>query len=83
MNQEHSKWAITHSKNIVCFADLNHCESQKERGGNIVCFENSKLHDIMKKAIIATDVKIPETPSSKSNIINIHIMLLILFMILI
>ena len=83
VNQEHSKWAITHSKNIVCFADLNHCESQKERGGHIVCFENSKLHDIMKKAIIATDVKIPETPSSKSNIINIHIMLLILFMILI
>ena len=83
VNQEHSKWAITHSKNIVCFADLNHCESQKERGGHIVCFENSKLHDIMKKAIAATDVKITETPSSKSNIINIHIMLLILFMILI
>ena len=31
VNKEHSKWAITKTKNIVCFSDLNHTESQKER----------------------------------------------------
>ena len=55
VNKEHSKWGITKDKNIVCFADLNHTESQKDRGGHIVCFENEKLHNIMKNAIISTD----------------------------
>ena len=55
VNKEHSKWGITKDKNIVCFADLNHTESQKDRGGHIVCFENEKLHNIMKTAIISTD----------------------------
>jgi hypothetical protein len=58
VNKEHSKWAIANSKNIVCFGDLNHTESQKDRGGNIVCFENQKLHSIMKGAIVSTDGKI-------------------------
>ena len=55
VNKEHSKWGITKDKNIVCFADLNHTESQKDRGGHIVCFENEKLHNIIKNAIISTD----------------------------
>ncbi len=55
VNKEHSKWAITKNRNIVCFSDLNHTESQKERGGHIVCFENEKLHTIMKNSIISTD----------------------------
>lgn len=55
VNKEHSKWAITKNKNIVCFSDLNHTESQKERGGHIVCFENDKLHNIMKNSIVSTD----------------------------
>ena len=58
VNKEHSKWGITHKKNIVCFSDLNHTESQKERGGHIVCFENQILHNIMKNAIISTDGEI-------------------------
>ena len=58
VNKEHSKWGITHKKNIVCFSDLNHTESQKERGGHIVCFENQILHNIMKNAIILTDGEI-------------------------
>ena len=77
VNQEHSKWAISYSKDIVCFADLNHCESQKERGGHIVCFENKKLHDIMKNSIVATDGEIHH---SKSNIINIPIILILLLL---
>ena len=55
--KEHSKWAISGNKNIVCFSDLNHVESQKDRGGHIVCFENEKLHTIMKNAIVSTDSK--------------------------
>lgn len=55
VNKEHSKWAIAKSKNIVCFGDVNHTESQKDRGGHIVCFAHTKLHKIMKGAIVSTD----------------------------
>ena len=84
VTKEHSKWGITYKKNIVCFADLNHTESQKERGGHIVCFENEKLHNIMKEAIISTDGDIPShdeeqsDDNSKSFIINITVINLII-----
>ena len=55
VNKEHSKWAIAKNKSIVCFADLNHTESQKDRGGHIVCFQHTKLHSIMKSAIASTE----------------------------
>ena len=46
---------------------MNHTESQKERGGHIVCFENEKLHNIMKEAIISTDGDILSTDLSNSS----------------
>lgn len=49
--KEHSKWAVSVNKDIVCFGDLNHCESQQNRGGNIVCYNHKKLHDIMIDSI--------------------------------
>ena len=49
--KEHSKWAISVYKNINCFADLNHCPSQQNRGGHIICFQNEALHTIMKDAV--------------------------------
>ena len=51
---------------------MNHTESQKERGGHIVCFENEKLHNIMKEAIISTDGDILSTDvaNSSDEIIN-------------
>ena len=55
INKEHSKWAIAQNKNVVCFGDINHTETQKNRGGHIVCFCNTELHDIMKKSIVYTD----------------------------
>ena len=80
VNKEHSKWGITHKKNIVCFADLNHTESQKERGGNIVCFENEKLHSIMKSAIKSIDGEIPSTDKkSKSYNLTIRVIKLIIY----
>ena len=82
-NKEHSKWAIANEKNIVCFSDLNHCESQSDRGGNIVCFENNKLHNIMKNAIITTDENISSGNNGndydKTNNINIRLIMLILY----
>lgn len=53
--KEHSKWAISVYKYINCFADLNHCPSQANRGGNIICFQNEALHDIMKGAVVDID----------------------------
>ena len=53
--KEHSKWAISVYKYVNCFADLNHCPSQANRGGNIICFENEKLHDIMLDAVVDID----------------------------
>lgn len=53
--KEHSKWAISVFKNINCFGDLNHCPSQKNRGGNIICFENEALHKAMMDTIYSTD----------------------------
>ena len=54
-NKEHSKYAISVFKYVNCFADLNHCPSQANRGGNIVCFENERLHNIMKNAVVDID----------------------------
>ena len=82
VNQEHSKWAIANKKNIGCFAELNHCESQDDRGGHIVCFENGKLHAIMKNAIISVDEKIPsrnEDEKNGANNINIILGFLIIY----
>ena len=57
-NKEHSKWAVSKKQNIVCFGDLNHTESQKDRGGNIVCFKNKELNFFMKKAIFKLESKV-------------------------
>ena len=50
-NDEHSKWAISVFKYINCFSDLNHVKKKKKRGGNILCFQNEILHNIMKNAV--------------------------------
>lgn len=65
--KEHSKWAISKNKNIVCFSDLNHTESQKDRGGHIICFENKILHSIMMKTIKTIEPKKEEKKDKKSN----------------
>jgi hypothetical protein len=50
-NQEHSKWAVGIKKDVCCFGDLNRCDSQRKRGGNVICFINKKLAGIMRGAI--------------------------------
>lgn len=61
---EHSKWAVSKNKNICCFSDINHTESQAKRGGSIFCFVNEKLAKIMRNAIIEADT-CPEKPKPK------------------
>ena len=53
--KEHSKWAVALKKDIVCFADVNHTEAQKSRGGSIICFENEAISKIMRKAVVDND----------------------------
>ena len=50
--KEHSKWAVSENKNIICFSDLNHCESQSIRGGNIFCMEDDIISNIYRNAIV-------------------------------
>ena len=50
--KEHSKWAVSENKNIICFSDLNHCESQAIRGGNIFCMEDDVISNIYRNAIV-------------------------------
>ena len=54
-NNDHSKWAVSINKNISCFGDLNHVESQIKRGGNIVCFDNYYVSKELKKSIVSHD----------------------------
>ena len=53
--QEHSKWAVAEKKNISCISDLNHVDSQAIRGGNIFCFTDAKITNIMRNFIIVHD----------------------------
>ena len=50
-DQEHSKWAVGMTKNVVCYGDLNRVSSQTKRGGLIMCFENQILTSIMRNSI--------------------------------
>ena len=49
--QDHSKWAITENKNIICMGDINRMTTQYLRGGGTACFEDKILHSIFKTAI--------------------------------
>jgi len=53
--QDHSKWAITETKDTVCMGDINRMTTQYTRGGGTVCFEDSILHNVLKKATKETD----------------------------
>jgi len=55
-NQEHSKWAVSVNLNIACISDLNHVESQAKRGGNIFCFKDKNISDLMKNFVKIHDV---------------------------
>ena len=53
--QDHSKWAITENKNIICMGDINRMTTQYSRGGGTACFEDKILHSIFKAASTKTN----------------------------
>ena len=60
-DNEHSKWGVAQKKNISCFGDLNRTESQKSRGGLVICFENTLLARTIRAAIVYSE----ECPAKK------------------
>jgi deoxyribonuclease-2 len=53
---EHSKWAVGMTTQVICIGDLNRIESQKKRGGNVICFKNEKLANIIRNGITLTEI---------------------------
>ena len=58
-SQDHSKWAITKNKHMVCMGDINRMTTQYSRGGGTTCFEDPKLHSILKQATTETNQCFP------------------------
>ena len=53
--QDHSKWAITANRDVVCMGDINRMTTQYSRGGGTACFSDKILHSIFKKATTKTN----------------------------
>jgi deoxyribonuclease-2 len=53
--QDHSKWAITANRDIICMGDINRMTTQYSRGGGTACFSDKILHSILKKATTKTN----------------------------
>ena len=53
--QDHSKWAITEIKDVICMGDINRMTSQYLRGGGTACFTDTILHHVLKQATIKTN----------------------------
>jgi deoxyribonuclease II len=49
--QDHSKWAVGNTDDVICFGDINRMTSQYKRGGGATCFYNSKVWQQMRNAI--------------------------------
>jgi hypothetical protein len=62
---EHSKWAVSVNRDVVCFGDLNRGETQRKRGGNVICSEHKNMSKILRKSIIKFD-KCEESNKDKS-----------------
>ncbi|XP_049849985.1 plancitoxin-1-like [Schistocerca gregaria] len=53
--QEHSKWGLTISTNILCIGDINRMVSQRNRGGGATCFRHASLADAFKNLIASIE----------------------------
>ena len=53
--QDHSKWAITANRYVICMGDINRMTTQYSRGGGTACFSDKILHSILKKATTKTN----------------------------
>jgi len=53
--QDHSKWAITASQEIVCIGDINRQHGQLGRPGGTSCFQHDELWHSLKMGILSAD----------------------------
>ena len=51
---DHSKWAVSSSSTWYCGGDVNRMDSQGDRGGGALCFQNSKLSSSVRSALSST-----------------------------
>ncbi|XP_033937182.1 deoxyribonuclease-2-alpha-like [Pseudochaenichthys georgianus] len=49
--EDHSKWCVAPNIGRTCIADLNRHESQKNRGGGAICFQNVAVAKAFKTTI--------------------------------
>lgn len=42
--QDHSKWAVGQSSDLLCFGDMNRMDSQLKRGGGALCVKDSNIY---------------------------------------
>jgi len=52
---DHSKWAVSQSGDLVCASDINRMTTQYSRGGSAFCFNDTGLSSALRAAITATD----------------------------
>lgn len=58
--QDHSKWALSYGdeRRIVCIGDLNHMESQSDRGGSFLCIDHLNLYRAIYETLLNDDCQI-------------------------
>lgn len=54
---DHSKWglALDTTSNYVCVGGINRMQSQRQRGGGTLCFQNANLHSALLSCIATQD----------------------------
>lgn len=53
--QDHSKWALTTTKDLVCYGDMNMMTSQDHRGGGAICLSDPTFHGFSLKLVTRVD----------------------------
>lgn len=53
--QDHSKWGIPFTTNVVCYGDMNRMTSQRTRGGGALCINNPILFNLHNAIITKVD----------------------------
>lgn len=60
--QDHSKWALSYGddRRLVCIGDLNHMESQADRGGSFLCIDHLSLYRTFYATLLNDDCQITQ-----------------------
>jgi len=63
-SQDHSKWGISLTGNVVCVGGINRMQSQRGRGGSTMCFTDKQLWTALDGAVAGADACGKASPSS-------------------